>query len=166
MVFLVTIRRLLALLCCVQVLACLVFTSLGVTALLLGRRSGSAIDRGLAGLVAAGCMLPCRMLLPRLYKAANAPPRDQKRGALRSLLKGGVAKIALDQPPAGNMMPRTLMRGRSLRCNQSHFACVYMCVTFAVRVVTCVSSILTYDRMQVALSGFKMSHPLPGHHRT
>ncbi len=103
-----------------QVLACLVFTSLGVTALLLGRRSGSAIDRGLAGLVAAGCMLPCRMLLPRLYKAANAPPRDQKRGALRSLLKGGVAKIALDQPPAGSMMPCTLMRGRSWRCNQSN----------------------------------------------
>ncbi len=72
-----TCKRHLVMLCCVQVLACLIFTSLGVTALLLGRRSGSAIDRAFAGMVAAGCMLPCRMLLPRLYKAANAPPKDK-----------------------------------------------------------------------------------------
>jgi hypothetical protein len=57
-----------------QVLACLIFTSMCVTALLLGRRSGSPLDRALAGIVAAGCMLPCRMLLPRLYRSANAPP--------------------------------------------------------------------------------------------
>ncbi len=57
-----------------QVLACLVFTSMCVTAMLLGHRSGTPLDRALAALVAAGCMLPCRMLLPRLYKVANAAP--------------------------------------------------------------------------------------------
>jgi hypothetical protein len=56
-----------------QVLACLAFTSLCVTALLLGRRSNETVGRIMAGVVAAACMLPCRMLLPSLYKAANAP---------------------------------------------------------------------------------------------
>ena len=58
-----------------QVLACLAFTSLCVTALLLGRRSNETVGRIMAGAVAAACMLPCRMLLPNLYKAANAPLR-------------------------------------------------------------------------------------------
>jgi hypothetical protein len=56
-----------------QVLACMVFTSMGVTAMMLGRRPSDPVSRILAGLVAAGCMLPCRILLPRLYKSANAP---------------------------------------------------------------------------------------------
>ena len=58
---------------CVQVLTCLVFTSMCVSALLLGRRSSDATGRAMAGIVAATCMLPCRVLLPWLYKAANAP---------------------------------------------------------------------------------------------
>ena len=58
-------------------LACLIFTSLCVTALLLGRRSSDARGRIVAGMVAALCMLPCRILLPRLYKSANAPLNDE-----------------------------------------------------------------------------------------
>jgi hypothetical protein len=56
-----------------QVLACLAFTSMCVTALLLGRRPNETQGRILAGMVAAVCMVPCRVLLPKLYKSANAP---------------------------------------------------------------------------------------------
>ncbi len=59
----------------------MVFTSMCVTALLLGRRSSDAMGRILAGLIAAVCMLPCRMVLPQLYKSANAPPADAKSTA-------------------------------------------------------------------------------------
>ena len=56
-----------------QVLACLAFTSMCVTALLLGRRPNETQGRILAGVVAAACMVPCRVLLPKLYQSANAP---------------------------------------------------------------------------------------------
>lgn len=64
--------------CCPQVLACMVFTSMGVTAMMLGRRPSDPVSRILAGLVAAGCMLPCRIVLPRLYKSANAPLEEKE----------------------------------------------------------------------------------------
>ncbi len=54
-------------------LACLALTSMCVTALLLGRRPNETQGRVIAGFVAAACMLPCRLLLPNLYKSANAP---------------------------------------------------------------------------------------------
>jgi hypothetical protein len=57
-----------------QVLACLVFTSMCVTALLLGRRPEETQGRLIAGAVSALCMVPCRVLLPYLYKSANEPP--------------------------------------------------------------------------------------------
>ena len=88
----------------VKVLACLVFTSLCVTAMLLGHRSSDVVSRVIAGVVAAGCMLPCRMLLPRLYKSANAPLPDRAGlgGKLRGWLRGrGGAALA-----AGSKGPR------------------------------------------------------------
>jgi hypothetical protein len=78
-----------------------VFTSMCVTALLLGRRSGTVLDRFLAALVAAGCMLPCRMLLPRLYASANAPPGpgDVPWGPASS--KHSAARGSGSQQPSG-----------------------------------------------------------------
>ena len=58
----------------VVVLACLLFTSMCVTAMLLGRRPAQVEARIVAGLVSAACMVPCRVLLPKLYRSANAPP--------------------------------------------------------------------------------------------
>jgi hypothetical protein len=50
-----------------------------VTALLLGRRqSDDVVDRVFAGMVAALCSFPCRVLLPKLFKSANAPPGDRR----------------------------------------------------------------------------------------
>ena len=64
----------------------MVFTSMGVTAMMLGRRPSDPVSRALTGLVAAGCMLPCRILLPRLYKSANAPLEE--REVLHKVLRG------------------------------------------------------------------------------
>ena len=55
------------------VLACLLFTSMCVTALLFGHRSEQLGTRLVAGVVSALCMVPCRVLLPALYRSANAP---------------------------------------------------------------------------------------------
>ena len=58
----------------VLVLACLVFTSMCVTAMLLGRRPDQVEGRVIAGFVSAACMLPCRTLLPKLYRSVNNMP--------------------------------------------------------------------------------------------
>ena len=62
----------------VSVLACLIFTSMCVTALLLGHRSDMVQTRIFAALVSAACMMPCRVLLPRLFRVVNAPPKTTK----------------------------------------------------------------------------------------
>ncbi len=58
----------------VLVLACLLMTSMCVTAMLLGRRPDKVQGRVVAGMISAACMLPCRLLLPMLFKSANAAP--------------------------------------------------------------------------------------------
>ncbi len=84
----------------VLVLACLVFTSMCVTAMLLGRRPDQVEGRIVAGIIAAGCMLPCRLLLPMLFKSANAAPSraasavldKQRRSLDKSLALIGAVK--------------------------------------------------------------------------
>ncbi len=75
-----------------QVLACLVFTSMCVTALLLGRRASGTMDRGIAAIIAALCMLPCRTILPFLYRSANGPPEEhgarRRRRVVRQAPRG------------------------------------------------------------------------------
>jgi hypothetical protein len=59
----------------VLILGSLMFTSLCVSALLLGRRPENTQSRLFVGFIAALFMIPCRVLLPMLYKAAHDPPR-------------------------------------------------------------------------------------------
>ena len=54
-----------------------VFTSMVVTATLLGHKRMET--RLYAAIATALCMVPCRVLLPRLYRFVNAPPRAHPR---------------------------------------------------------------------------------------
>jgi hypothetical protein len=62
------------------------------TALLLGQRPRETQGRVLAGLVAAACMVPCRVLLPKLYRSANTPlvtPTPLPSNASMRRVRGG-----------------------------------------------------------------------------
>jgi hypothetical protein len=93
-----------------------VFTSLFVTAMLLGHRSGTILDRSIAGLVASLSMVPCRMLLPRLYRSANAPPALSKTSLRQALHTRSQAtrKTAATRDGPGPVAPsRALAMGAS-----------------------------------------------------
>lgn len=55
-----------------------------VTALLLGHRTSGAFDRAFAAVTAALCMLPCRTILPHLFRSANGPPEEGARRKARA----------------------------------------------------------------------------------
>jgi hypothetical protein len=107
---------------CVQVLTCLVFTSMCVSALLLGRRSNDAMGRVVTGIVAATCMLPCRVLLPWLYKAANAPLQAPKVWAW-PLFKYRMRSSAVRGPSSSvSPAPRVCCFGGVLRTGSTAYS--------------------------------------------
>jgi hypothetical protein len=101
------------------VLACLTFTSLCVTAMLLGHRSSNVTSRAVAGVVAAACMLPCRIILPRLYKSANAPLDDDSMVARMHRKAQGGAKagrvVGWKQGPRGVSIAEAVVASRGPR---------------------------------------------------
>jgi hypothetical protein len=58
----------------VMVLAAILFTSMCVSAMVCGRRPDAVQSRVITGMLAAVCMVPCRLLLPLLYRSATQLP--------------------------------------------------------------------------------------------
>jgi hypothetical protein len=55
-------------------LAAILFTSMCVSALVCGRRPDAVQSRVVTGMIAAACMVPCRLVIPKLYRSATQLP--------------------------------------------------------------------------------------------
>ena len=95
------------------VLACLVFTSMCVTAMLLGRHPDQMAARVIAGLVSAACMVPCRVLLPKLYRLVNVPPKLEGRTTRPDVRLQNRARPSRHGPSRSRAPTRATGRGRT-----------------------------------------------------
>jgi hypothetical protein len=96
----------------VMVLAAILFTSMCVSAMVCGRRPDAVQSRVITGLLAAVCMVPCRMLIPHLYRTATQLPAWRIERYVAAAQQGSRGDGVADSWSAASARRRRQQRSR------------------------------------------------------